>query len=179
MHPPDDLEDYLRGDSALSREYRRESAAAPPHALDRQVLKLSRESPHESSQDASSPQARSHAAHGSSRSPRAGAPYLAPLAFAASVLLSVALVLAIVFGPQTAKHVDEAAPRLMHAVARADAPRLRLYSSDPQLVRSASAWLGDIAALRRAGRNREADAEFRLFRSAYPDYRTAASDFPP
>jgi hypothetical protein len=166
MHPPDDLEEYLRGDSALSRQYRRESAPAPPHALDRRVLKFSREA-----QGAQAPSA-------GSRTPRAGAPYLAPLAFAASVLLSVALVLAIAFGPQTAKHVDDA-PRLMHAVARADSPPLRLYSSDPKLVRTPSAWLGDIAALRRAGRNREADAEFRRFRSAYPEYTTAAPEFPP
>jgi hypothetical protein len=158
MHPPDDLEEYLRGDSALSRQYRRESAPAPPHALDRRVLKISRE------------------AQGS-RTVRAGAPYLAPLAFAASVLLSVALVLAIVFGPQAAKHVDDA-PRLVHAVARAEAPPLRLYSSDPKLARTPSAWLGDIAALRRAGRDREADAELRRFRSAYPNYATAAADLP-
>jgi hypothetical protein len=159
MHPPDDLEEYLRGDSALSRQYRRESAPAPPHALDRRVLKFFHESQDE------------HA-------PRAGAPYLAPLAFAASVLLSVALVLAIVFGPQTVKRVDDA-PRLVRAVARADAPPMRLYSSDPQLARTPTVWLGDIAALRRAGRNREADAELRRFRSAYPDYTTAVSEFPP
>jgi hypothetical protein len=159
MHPPDDLEEYLRGDSALSRQYRRESAPAPPHALDRRVLKLSRESL-------------------DSRTPRAAAPYLAPLAFAASVLLSVALVLAIAFGPQTVKRVDDA-PRLVRAAARADAPPMRLYSSDPRLARTPSTWLGDIAALRRAGRNREADAEFRRFRSAYPDYAAAASEFPP
>jgi hypothetical protein len=155
MHPPDDLEEYLRGDSALSRQYRRESAPAPPHALDRRVLKIYRGS---------------QAAHGS--------PYLAPLALAASVLLSVALVLAIAFGPQTVKRVDDA-PRLVRAVARADAPPMRLYSSDPKLARTPSAWLGEIAALRRAGRNREADAEFRRFRSAYPDYAAAASEFPP
>jgi hypothetical protein len=166
MHPADDLEEYLRGDSALSRQYRREPAPAPPHALDRRVLKFSHEA-----RSALAPLA-------GSRTPRAGAPRLAPLAFAASVLLSVALVLAIVFGPQTAKHIDDP-PRLMHAAARADAPPLRLYSSDPKLVRTPSAWLGDIAALRQAGRNREADAEFRRFRSAYPDYRSAASDFPP
>jgi hypothetical protein len=169
MHPPDDLEEYLRGDSALSRQYRDESAPAPPHALDRRVLKFFRE--------AHAPHA-PHAPHAGSRTRRAGAPCLAPLAFAASVLLSVALVLAIVFGPQTVKHVDDA-PRLMHAASRADAPPLRLYSSDPKRVRTPSAWLGDIAALRRAGRNREAEAEFRRFRSAYPDYATAASDFPP
>jgi hypothetical protein len=167
MHPPDDLEEYLRGDSALSRQYRRESAPAPPHALDRRVLKLSRE------ELGSSGSHTSHTSHAS----RAGAPYLAPLAFAASVLLSVALVLAIAFGPQTVKRIDDA-PRLVRAAVRADAPPLRLYSSDPKLSRSRSAWLSDIAALRRAGRNREADAEFRRFRSAYPDYATVASEFP-
>jgi hypothetical protein len=173
MHPPDDLEEYLRGGSALSRQYRRESAPAPPHALDRRVLKLSRESHDSGALHAGPP-----APHAGLRSPRAGAPYLAPLAFAASFLLSVALVLAIAFGPQTVKRVDDA-PRLVRAVARADAPPMRLYSSDPQLARTPSAWLGDIAALRRAGRNREADAEFRRFRSAYPDYAAAGSEFPP
>jgi hypothetical protein len=167
MHPPDDLEEYLRGDSALSRQYRRESAPAPPHALDRRVLKSSRLPQGSPSTHASQ----------TSHTSRAGAPYLAPLAFAASVLLSVALVLAIAFGPQTVKRVDDA-PRLVRAAVRADAPPLRLYSSDPKLARSRSMWLSDIAALRRAGRNREADAEFRRFRSAYPDYATAASEFP-
>jgi hypothetical protein len=157
MHPPDELEEYLRGDSALSRQYRREGAPAPPHALDRRVLRISR---------------------AGSRTPHAAAPYLAPLAFAASVLLSLALVLAIVFGPQATKRVDDA-PRLVRAVARSDAPPMRLYSSDPKLARTPAAWLGDIAALRRAGRNREADAEFRRFRSAYPHYAAAAPESPP
>jgi hypothetical protein len=166
MHPPDDLDEYLRGGSALSRQYRKESTPAPPHALDRRVLKMSREP-----LDSHAPPADWHA-------PRAAPPYLAPLAFAASVLLSVALVLAIAFGPQTVKRVDDA-PRLVRAAARADAPPMRLYSSDPKLARTPSAWLGDIAALRRAGRNREADAEFRRFRSVYPGYAAAASEFPP
>jgi len=158
MDPPDDLDEYLRGDSALSRQYRRESAPPPPHALDRRVLGLSR--------------AREADAHGTAQRLT---PWLAPLAFAASVLLSVALVLAIAFGPQTVKRVDDA-PRLMRVAAHADASnpaldrRLRLYSSDPKLARPPSAWLADIAALRRAGRNSEADAELRRFRSTYPDY---------
>ena len=42
MHPPDDLDEYLRGDSALSCQYRREPAPAPPPALDARVLELSR-----------------------------------------------------------------------------------------------------------------------------------------
>jgi hypothetical protein len=160
MDAPDDLDEYLRGDSALSRQYRRESAPPPPHALDRRVLELS------------------CGTRALSRGTRAKSPYLAPLAFAASVLLSVALVLAIVFGPQTAKRVDDA-PRLVRVAAHPDlspnAPlsgRPKLYSSDPQRARAPAVWLADIAALRRAGRASEADAELRRFRSAYPDYST-------
>jgi hypothetical protein len=155
MHPPDDLDEYLRGGSALSRLYRRESAPTTPHALDRRVLRLS--------------------------NPAQGRPpWLAPLAFAASVLLSVALVLAIVFGPQTGRR-DNDAPRLVRVAARADAPNSalnrtpQLYSSDPLRARSRVAWLADIDVLRRAGRNREADAELLRFRRAYPDYSSGDS----
>jgi hypothetical protein len=154
MHPPDDLDEYLRGGSALSRQYRREAAPAPPPALDRRVLGLSNLSQGKS-------------------------PYLAPLAFAASVLLSVALVLAIVFGPPNLKRGDDV-PRLVRVAERAVAPPNSahnrappLYSSDP--LRARSAWLADIAALRRAGRNREADAEILRFRRAYPDYSSGDS----
>ena len=162
MHPPDDLDEYLRGDSALSCQYRREPAPAPPAALDRQVLELSRAA------------RGAHPVHaGPGRSP-----YLAPLAFAASVLLSVALVLAIVFGPQKPKRVDDV-PRVVRVAALGglsqSAPlkrRLELYSSDPQAVRAPAVWLADIAALRRAGRFREADEEMRRFRGTYPGYST-------
>jgi hypothetical protein len=156
MDQPDDLDEYLRGDTALSRRYRRESAPAPPHALDRRVLRLSQQ-----------PQ----------RTAQRLTPCLQPLAFAACVLLSVALVLAIVFGPQAAKRMDDNTPRLVRVAARADVPlnapfdrRVPLYRSDLPHARPAKVWLADIAALRRAGRNGEADAEYRHFRSAYPDY---------
>lgn len=159
MHPPDDLDEYLRGDSALSCQYRREPAPTPPLALDARVLALSR-----------------CAAAGEARVARRGTPCLAPLAFAASVLLSVALVLAIVLGPQNTKRAGDA-PRVVRVAAHADlsanAPlnrRLGLYSSDPKLARPPRAWLTDIAALRRAGHLREADEELRRFRSAYPEY---------
>jgi hypothetical protein len=162
MEPPDELDEYLRGDSALSRQYRRESAPTPPHALDRRVLGLSRGALR-----------LPDGVHGTARRLT---PWLAPLAFAASVLLSVALVLAIVFGPQTTKRVDDA-PRLVRVAAHPDASanpplnrRLQLYSSDPKLARAPSVWLADIAALRRAGRNSEADEDLRRFRSVYPDY---------
>jgi hypothetical protein len=160
MHPPDDLEEYLRGGSALSRQYRRESAPVPPPALDRRVLGLP------------------------SRA-QGGPPRLAPLAFAASVLLSVALVLAIAFGPQRPKRDDDA-PRLVRVAARADASpnsalnrTPQIYSSDPLRARTRSAWLADIAALRRSGRNREADAELLRFRRAYPDYSSGDSPIRP
>jgi hypothetical protein len=162
MHPPDDLDDYLRGDSALSRQYRRESAPLPPHVLDRRVLGL----------------LRTH----DSRAARDSSPDMAPLAFAASVLLSVALVLAIVFGPQTARRIEDA-PRLVRVAVHAESPpntplnrKAQLYSSDPKLA--AKTWLADIAALRRAGHDREADAEFRRFRSTYPDYSIGVTSIP-
>ncbi len=143
MHPPDDLDEYLRGDSELSCQYRREPAPTPPPALDARVLDLAR------------PPGLSAV-----RGARRDSPCLAPLAFAASVLLSVALVLAIVVGPQAVKRADD----VPHVVRVA-------YSDNPRLARSPRAWLADIAALRRAGHNREADEELRRFRSAYPDYR--------
>jgi hypothetical protein len=142
MHPPDDLDEYLRGDSELSCQYRRGSAPTPPPALDRRVLEMSR---------AAVDFRNSHAASGKS-------PCLAPLAFAASVLTSVALVLAIVFGPQKPKRVEDA-PRVVRVAAHAELS-----------TRAPSAWLADIAALRRAGRNREADEEVRRFHNAYPGY---------
>ena len=155
MDQPDDLDEYLRGDTALSRRYRRESAPLPPHVLDRRVLRLSRQ-PERTAQRLS--------------------PCLQPLAFAACVLLSVALVLAMVFGP-AARHMDDNTPRLVRVAARTDMTpnvslnrRAPLYASDLSRARPAKVWLADIAALRRAGRNVEADAEYRRFRSAYPGY---------
>ena len=147
MDQPDDLDEYLRGDTALSRRYRRESATAPPHALDRRVLRLSRQA---------------------QRTARRLTPCLQPLAFAACVLLSVALVLAMVFGPQAAKRMDDNTPRFVRIAARVGVPPL--YGRDLSHARPAKVWLADIAALRRAGRNGEADAEYRRFRSTYPDY---------
>ncbi len=86
--------------------------------------------------------------------------HLAPLAFAASVLLSVALVLAIAVGPQAAKRV-EVKPHVVRVAVRRVLP-----AAHPP-----AAWLAAIATLRRDGRDEEADAEFRRFRDAYPDYR--------
>ena len=141
----DELDVYLQGGSDLSCQYQRESAPEPPHELDRSVLKVA----------------------GSLQSKTPFKPQnLAPFAFAASVLLSLALVLAIVFGPQVKKPDDK--PQVV---------RVRMFKSEPPRATPASPrernpvlWLEDINALRRAGRRGEADAEMRRFRSAYPDY---------
>jgi hypothetical protein len=155
---PDELEDYLRDDSALSREYRRESALEPPAALDRQVLRHARVPSR---------------ASGPSRSPQ----NLAPLAFAACVFLSVALVLAMVLGPPALKKPDDT-PHVVQVRNyfrdyQREAPRA--VAASPR-EREPAKWLADIAALRRAGRNTEADAEMRRFRSAYPNYMAAIDE---
>jgi hypothetical protein len=149
MTEPDDLDDYLRGDSELSRHYRMHPKTLPPRAIDRQVLNMARR------------------AQGKS-------PCLAPLALAASVLLSLAMVLAMLFNPRAARHADDA-PRLQRIAHRMDGETtgplgrtLQLYSSDP--TRERATWRANIDALRRAGRTAEADAEDRRFRRAYPQH---------
>jgi hypothetical protein len=141
----DELDEYLRGGSDVSCEYQRQPSPAPPHELDRWVLESA----------------------GSLKSKTPFKPQsLAPFAFAASVLLSLAMVLAMVFGPQVKKPDD-----------KAQVVRVRIFKSEPPRATPASPrernpalWLDDINALRRAGRDNEADVEMRRFRSAYPDY---------
>ncbi|HTC37987.1 MAG TPA: hypothetical protein VNW05_09155 [Steroidobacteraceae bacterium] len=141
----DELDDYLHGGSDISQQYKRDSSPVPPHELDRLVLNA-----------AGSPQAKTPFRPQS----------LAPLAFAASVFLSLALVLAMLFSPQVKKPDDK--PQVV---------RVRIFKSEPPRATPASVrernpvlWLEDINALRRAGRGNEADLEMRRFRSAYPDY---------
>jgi hypothetical protein len=142
---PDELDDYLRGGSEVSCQYRRESSPLPPPEIDRLVLS-------------------------SAGSLKSKTPFkrqsLAPFAVAASALLSLALILAMVFGPQATKPEDKP-----HVV------RVRLFKSEtPRAMpaspreRNPALWLEDINALRRAGRSNEADVQMRRFRSAYPDY---------
>jgi hypothetical protein len=134
----DDLDDYLSGDHALSRQYRREHSPLPPPALDRAVLKA--------------PSFKSQA--------------LAPLAFAASVFLSLAMVLAVILGPQ-AKKTDDGARVVQVRMFKSEPPRAAI--SSPR-ERNPAAWLAHIDSLRHNGRDAEAELEMRRFRSAYPDY---------
>ena len=151
-HPSDELDEYLRGASALSHQYQREPAPVPPQALDRSVLAAAR-------------------LHADSKT-TLKSPRLAPLAFATSVFLSVALVLAIVFGPAVKRADDK--PHVM---------QVRAYKTDPPRAAATSArernpavWLEEISALRRAGRDHEAEIEMRRFRSAYPQYIIPVSE---
>jgi hypothetical protein len=142
---PDELDDYLRGGSELSCQYQRESAPVPPHELDRGALESA----------------------GSFRSTR---PFksrrLAPFALAASMLLSLALVTAMVFGPRVNKTDDK--PQVLQVrIFKSESPRAAIGSPRE---RNPTLWLEDINALRRAGRGNEAELQMRRFRSAYPDY---------
>ena len=98
---------------------------------------------------------------------------LAPLAFAACVFLSVALVLAMVLGPPSLKKSDDTPHVVQVRNFQREAPRA--LPASPR-EREPAKWLADIAALRHAGRYAEADAEMRRFRSAYPDYMTAIDE---
>jgi hypothetical protein len=151
---PDELDDYLRGDSALSRQYHREQAPVSPPTLDRLVLNAARLR-----------QVKSRTALKSQS--------LAPLAFAASVLLSVALVLAIVFGPEAIRRTDDKPHMVQVREYKTDPPRATLVSARE---RNPAVWLEDISALRRAGRGGEADVEMRRFRNAYPNYPIPVSE---
>ena len=81
------------------------------------------------------------------------------------MLTSVALVLAIAFWTEI-RQTRRRCSGVVRVVARGAAAVHQQF----QAARPPSAWLADIAALRRAGRNREADEELRRFRSAYPTY---------
>jgi hypothetical protein len=144
---PDELDEYLRGGSSLSHQYQRESSPLPPHSLDRSVLEASRPAGTRS-KSPFKPQA------------------LAPLAFAASVFLSLAMVLALVLGPQ-ARKPDDRARVVQVRMFKSDAPRAAITSPRE---RSPAAWLAYIDSLRHSGRDHEAELEMRRFRSAYPDY---------
>jgi len=96
MPPAHDEADGDLRDASVSRIYRRATARTTPPELDRRVLEGVRKA-------------------------RAGSQYLAPLALAASALLSVAVVLAIAFGPRAARYAEEPV-RVLQAAARAGSP---------------------------------------------------------
>lgn len=164
------LDDYLRGDSPLSRAYRETGREEPPAHLDAAIL------------------AQAKAAVGARRrKPR----WFMPLSLAATVVLSVGVVLlmsregvtpvpmetplptpgAPALKP-TAPAVIEKAPIVTPkvTVTPKEAPRFEPREVVIPPKKSPETWLAEIDALRKAGKHIEADAELAKFRQRYPDY---------
>lgn len=155
------LDEYLRGDSPLSRAYREAGREEPPPALDAHILAQAR---------------------GEKAAPRGGKPrWLMPLSLAATIVLSVGIVLfmtrqgATPLPTETAPIVEVPAPSVVPAPAPKVAPKeaSRFEARDvavPPKQKSPEQWLADIEELRKLGLDAEADAQFAEFRKRYPDY---------
>lgn len=170
------FDEYLRGDSPLSRAYRETGREEPPAHLDAAIL------------------AQAKVAVGTRRKPR----WFMPLSLAATVVLSIGVVLlmsregvtpvpmetpsptsdAPVPKPMTPTVPPVVAPKAtvvpkQAPVAPKEAPRFepRVFTpKEAPVVRSPEQWLAEIEALRNAGKHIEADAELAKFRQRYPDY---------
>ena len=130
----DELDEYLAGGSAVSRAYARLPRPEPPAALERAVLdELPLRRPLRS-------------------------PCLAPLGLAATVVLSIAVLAALVLKPTPPREPSAARVMPVH------------YYRETEAQRPPGEWLDAIAALRRAGHYEEASAEMRRFRRAYPRF---------
>ncbi len=152
----EDFERDLRPDGELSRAYRRASAPLPCAALDRRVLE------------------RARAAHAVSRMQGSGS-----WAYAASVLLAIAVIFAVAYSPHDAARLDDAAHFVRTAAHGSNASMHFTYPTTKSEHAGADTvlpdphrWLERIAALRAAGQDAQADAEYRRFRAAYPAYRS-------
>lgn len=175
------FDEYLRGDSPLSRAYRETGREEPPAHLDATIL------------------AQAKAAVGTRRSkPR----WFMPLSLAATVVLSVGVVLlmsregatpvpmetplptptapALKPTTPTVPAVIEKAPvvtpkatvtpKEAPAVTPKEAPRFEPREVVIPPKKSPETWLAEIEALRKVGKHAEADAELAKFRQRYPDY---------
>lgn len=179
------LDEYLRGDSPLSRAYRETGREEPPAHLDAAILA----------------QAKAAAAPRRRGKPR----WFMPLSLAATVVLSVGVVLllsregvtpvpmetpspmpdapALKPTAPTAPAVVEKAPvvtpkatvvpKEAPAVTPKEAPRFEPRVFTPKempAIKTPEQWLAEIETLRKAGRHAEADAQMVEFRKRYPDY---------
>ena len=142
------MERYLRGDSEVSSAYRRASQTPPPRSVDRRVLDRAR----------------------AARRPR---PQRDGLAYAACALLALAVLFTIQFAPGAINRLNDA-PRFVQTAMQGDGSTdLRLRDARlGEPGRAERAWLARISALRRAGEDAQADAEYRRFLAAYPAYDT-------
>lgn len=155
------LDEYLRGDSPLTRAYRELGGEEPPPSLDARILAQAR---------------------GGNAAQRGGKPrWLMPLSLAATVVLSVGIVLFMTrqgvtpLPPETAPAVEAPAPSAVPAPAPKAAPKAapRFEARDvaiPPKQKTPEQWLADIEELRKLGLYAEADEKMAEFRKRYPDY---------
>ncbi|MEK7191231.1 MAG: hypothetical protein AAB153_02935 [Pseudomonadota bacterium] len=176
------LDEYLRGDSLLSRAYRETGREEPPAHLDAVILA----------------QAKAAAVPRRSGKPR----WFMPLSLAATVVLSVGVVLlmsregvapvpmetplpmpvapvptptapaapAVIKKAPVVTPKATVTPKEVPAVTPKEAPRFEPREVVIPPKKSLETWLAEIEALRKAGKHAEADAELAKFRQRYPDY---------
>ena len=176
------LDEYLRGDSPLSRAYRETGREEPPAHLDAAILA----------------QANAAAAPRRASKPR----WFVPLSLVATVVLSVGVVLlmsregvtpvpmetplpmpvapvptptapaapAVIKKAPVVTPKATVTPKEVPAVTPKEAPRFEPREVVIPPKKSLETWLAEIEALRKAGKHAEADAELAKFRQRYPDY---------
>ncbi len=156
------LEEYLRGESPLTRAYRETGREEPPASLDARILAEAR---------------------GGKAAPRGGKPrWLMPLSLAATVVLSVGIVLFMARQGATPVPMETAPVETTPVPAAkpsAPAPKVvpkespRFEARDaaiPPRQKTPEKWLADIEELRKLGLHAEADEQLAEFRKRYPDY---------
>jgi hypothetical protein len=180
-----ELDEYLRGNSEVSRAYRQLYSPKVPAGIDRKIAAHARQALSKEAGSASSSVPRMRGLN----QPVVRKPsWFAPFSLAASVLLSAAVLLAIAFDPHARIHKDDKL-RLVPAVAHRDMTRRQLYTSDPPHSRSLAVdgaelppmpvevlrkdpqqWLARIESLRRSGQARAAELELQEFRKVFPKF---------
>lgn len=163
------LDEYLRGDSPLSRVYRETGKEEPPAHVDAAILAQ---------------------AKAAITTHRGGKPrWLMPLSLAATVVLSVGVVLLMskqgvspvpTETPSVAPPVTDKTPTVTPkatvvpkeapVVTPKEVPRFEAREVVVPPRKSPEQWLAEIDALRKAGKHAEADAELAKFRQRYPDH---------
>lgn len=158
------LDDYLRGDSPLTRAYREAGREQPPAHLDAALLA----------------QAKAEFLARRASKPR----WRMPLSLAATVVLAVGVVLFATregagplppeapSAPEPTKAPETKVPApKAPAVVPKEAPRFDARDvAVPPREKTPEEWLADIEELRKLGLDADADAQLAEFRKRYPDY---------
>jgi hypothetical protein len=188
------LEEYLRGNSEVSRAYRQLNSPRLPREVDQSIADLAREALSEQRTEEDGRVASARPRMRNINRPLLRKPsWFAPFSAAASVILCAAVLLAIAFDPHARTHKEDKV-RILPAVARHEVGYRQLYSSDPPHSRTAAVdgrqlppmpvdvlrkdpqeWLARIDTLRHTGQTQAAAAELREFRNVFPRYPIPAA----